>query len=94
MITREDEKMTEKHDCDMGKYCNETPVKTREQCLNDRRGHGGANYGMPGGLVSVCLTCHTTYTAEDREKRIEAWGGPGHWIGCKLDKLHEGDCAV
>jgi len=69
----------------------ERPIMSRKECI-ERVRHGGAGFSMSKLAKTFCLTCHSEFTAEDRERRIRDLGGPGHWIGCKLPTDHEGDC--
>lgn len=71
--------------------CNENPVMKRDECIKKVR-HGGA--GIVFHRTTYCLTCHTEFTKQDSDDRVRAMGGPGHWLGCKLHKLHKGDCLV
>lgn len=76
----------------------ESPVMKREGCILTNR-HGGPSISVfvdraEQKRVSFCLVCHTEVTSQDEANRIKMNGGPGHWLGCKLDKNHKGDCLV
>jgi hypothetical protein len=71
---------------------NEKPTRSRENCIKEVR-HGGAAFQFEGGR-RFCLTCQSEVTEEDLAKRVNDLGGPGHWLGCKLPKNHDGDCLV
>jgi len=71
----------------------ERPTMSRQECI-DLVWHGGAGFSMSKLSKTFCLTCHTEFTALDGERRVRDLGGHGHWIGCRLEKNHEGDCLV
>lgn len=76
-------------------YPLDPPVRTREECTKVVNGrppwHGS---GIKFGDVTVCFYCNTIVTKQNLEDRVKAYGGPGHWLGCKLDPNHEGDCVL
>lgn len=79
-----------------GPHHSSLPTLTYELC-RERNSHGSTIYlfrNSDGIESRWCMVCYKPITIEESADYLRRCGGPGHWLGCKLDPNHDGDCVV